>query len=196
MGRPVFRAAGLGRIDPTELFARPLAMQSPGASRAAHRTGAGRSFTPRRRPLVASETARRRRVQAGPHPQHGKLRRQPRRVVLHAVCPGYNPAGERGAHPRLVHAMSLFDALFSTSICYGAGSPEAGWTLALPITLPLAAVALVYAIGACRLWRRSGRGRALRSRHALLFAAGWAVLAAALVSPIHALGERVFAAHM
>jgi putative membrane protein len=92
--------------------------------------------------------------------------------------------------------MSLFDALFSTSICYGAGSPEAGWTLALPITLPLAAIALVYAIGARRLWRRSGRGRALRSRHALLFAAGWAVLAAALVSPIHALGQRVFTAHM
>ncbi|MER8752354.1 cytochrome c oxidase assembly protein [Mesorhizobium sp. M1050] len=89
-----------------------------------------------------------------------------------------------------------FDALFSTSICYGSGAPEAGWTLALPITLPLAAAASLYAAGAIRLWRRSGRGRPMRSRQALLFAAGWAVLAVALVSPIHALGGRVFAAHM
>ncbi|MER8895215.1 cytochrome c oxidase assembly protein [Mesorhizobium sp. M0676] len=89
-----------------------------------------------------------------------------------------------------------FDAFFSTSICYGAGAPEAGWTLAFPITFPLAAIAFLYAIGATRLWRRSSRGRPERMRQALLFAAGWGVLTAALVSPIHALGERVFAAHM
>ncbi|RWC26380.1 MAG: cytochrome c oxidase assembly protein [Mesorhizobium sp.] len=89
-----------------------------------------------------------------------------------------------------------FNAFFSTSICYGAGAPEAGWTLAFPITLPLIGVALLYAVGAIRLWRRSSRGRPDRMRQALLFAAGWGVLTAALVSPIHALGERVFAAHM
>ncbi|TPM29962.1 cytochrome c oxidase assembly protein [Mesorhizobium sp. B2-3-4] len=89
-----------------------------------------------------------------------------------------------------------FDAFFSTSICYGAGAPEAGWTLAFPITLPLMAIALLYAVGATRLWRRSSRGRPERMRQAWLFAAGWGVLTAALVSPIHALGERVFAAHM
>jgi cytochrome c oxidase assembly factor CtaG len=89
-----------------------------------------------------------------------------------------------------------FDAFFSTSICYGAGAPEAGWTVAFPITLPLMAIALLYAVGATRLWRRSSRGRPGRVRQALLFAAGWGVLTAALVSPIHALGERVFAAHM
>lgn len=89
-----------------------------------------------------------------------------------------------------------FDALFSTSICYGAGAPQAGWTLALPITLPLTMIALLYAAGAFRLWRRSARSRPLRMRQALLFATGWAILAAALVSPLHALGERVFTAHM
>ncbi|MER8367417.1 cytochrome c oxidase assembly protein [Mesorhizobium sp. M1378] len=89
-----------------------------------------------------------------------------------------------------------FDALFSTSVCYGAGAPQAGWTLALPITLPLTVVALLYAAGAFRLWRRSARSRPLRMRQALLFATGWAILAAALVSPLHALGERVFTAHM
>ncbi|MER9232990.1 cytochrome c oxidase assembly protein [Mesorhizobium sp. M0622] len=89
-----------------------------------------------------------------------------------------------------------FEALFSTSICYGAGAPQAGWTLALPITLPLAAIALLYTAGAARLWRRSARSRPLRLWQALLFAAGWVILAAALVSPLHALGERVFTAHM
>ncbi|TGS65870.1 cytochrome c oxidase assembly protein [Mesorhizobium sp. M3A.F.Ca.ET.201.01.1.1] len=89
-----------------------------------------------------------------------------------------------------------FDAFFSTSICYGAGAPEVGWTIALPITFPLAAIALLYAMGAVRLWRRSAQGRPLRIRQALLFAAGWAVLTGALVSPIHALGERIFTAHM
>ncbi|WP_245486168.1 hypothetical protein [Mesorhizobium sp. M7A.F.Ca.US.010.02.1.1] len=44
-----------------------------------------------------------------------------------------------------------FDALFSTSICYGNGAPQAGWTLALPITLPLAAILLLYVAGASRL---------------------------------------------
>ncbi|MER8730184.1 cytochrome c oxidase assembly protein [Mesorhizobium sp. M1227] len=89
-----------------------------------------------------------------------------------------------------------FDALFSTSICYGAGAPRAGLTLALPITLPLTMVALLYAAGAFRLWRRSARSRPLRLRQALLFATGWAILAAALVSPLHEFGERVFTAHM
>ncbi|MER9770716.1 cytochrome c oxidase assembly protein [Mesorhizobium sp. M0220] len=89
-----------------------------------------------------------------------------------------------------------FEALFSTSICYGAGAPQAGWTLALPITLPLAAIALLYTAGAARLWRRSARSRPLRLWQALLFAAGWVILAAALVNPLHALGERVFTAHM
>ncbi|RWO60065.1 MAG: cytochrome c oxidase assembly protein [Mesorhizobium sp.] len=88
------------------------------------------------------------------------------------------------------------DALFPTSICYGVGAPGAGWTLALPITLPLAVLALIYVVGAGRLWRRSSRGRTLRMRQALLFTAGWSVLTAALVSPIHVLGEQVFAAHM
>lgn len=89
-----------------------------------------------------------------------------------------------------------FDAFFSSSICYGAGAPAAGWTLALPITMPLMAVAIAYATGATRLCRRSGHGRPIRARQALWFAMGWIVLAAALVSPIHALSQRLFAAHM
>jgi len=68
--------------------------------------------------------------------------------------------------------------------------------LALPITLPLAALLLLYATGAIRLWRRSANSRRLRLRHAVVFVAGWTALAVALASPLHALGQRVFTAHM
>ncbi|RWB57099.1 cytochrome c oxidase assembly protein [Mesorhizobium sp.] len=89
-----------------------------------------------------------------------------------------------------------FDSLFSTSLCYGPGGPDAGWTFTLSIIFALAAIALLYVVGAIRLWQRSGRARPLRFRQALLFAAGWVALVGALVSPLHALGERLFTAHM
>jgi cytochrome c oxidase assembly factor CtaG len=70
------------------------------------------------------------------------------------------------------------------------------WTLSPEVTLPLAAAALLYAIGLGRLWRRSERGRGGLRRSALLFAAGWLSLAGALVSPLHEGGEHSFAVHM
>ncbi|HWK65061.1 MAG TPA: cytochrome c oxidase assembly protein [Rhizobiaceae bacterium] len=85
---------------------------------------------------------------------------------------------------------------FDPSICLGAGSTQAGWTIGLPITLPLALAALLYGAGARRLWRRSSRGRPTNLTRIGLFSAGWLSLAIALVSPIHALGERLFTAHM
>jgi cytochrome c oxidase assembly factor CtaG len=71
-----------------------------------------------------------------------------------------------------------------------------GWTLDGSVTLPLALALLLYGIGLARLWRRSQRGHARLRRDSTLFAAGWLVLAAALVSPLHEAGERSFAMHM
>ena len=71
-----------------------------------------------------------------------------------------------------------------------------GWTLDPWITVPLAASAMLYAGGWLRLRRRAMRGGARLGRRAAWFAAGWIVLAAALVSPLHQAGERSFAAHM
>src|SRR3954451_25133689 len=69
------------------------------------------------------------------------------------------------------------------------------WTFDPWIVLPLTAAGAVYLGGAIRLWRRRGyRGVALR--HAAAYAAGWASLALALISPLHWLGERVFTFHM
>jgi cytochrome c oxidase assembly factor CtaG len=72
----------------------------------------------------------------------------------------------------------------------------AGWTFDPWITLPLLAAAALYGAGSVRLWQRTRLVRAGRAWRSLSYAAGWLVLAAALVSPLHALGEQVFTAHM
>jgi cytochrome c oxidase assembly factor CtaG len=70
------------------------------------------------------------------------------------------------------------------------------WTLDPWVILPLALSAGLYGIGAARLWRRAGRGHGVKLWQMLCFASGWALLAVALVSPLHWLGERLFVAHM
>jgi putative membrane protein len=69
-------------------------------------------------------------------------------------------------------------------------------TLDLWIVGPLAVSGTLYARGVTRLWRRLGPGRGVRIWQALSFASGWLLLALALVSPLHRLGERLFTAHM
>ncbi|HEX8064506.1 MAG TPA: cytochrome c oxidase assembly protein [Allosphingosinicella sp.] len=77
-----------------------------------------------------------------------------------------------------------------------AGESHGGWTFEVPVAAPLAASALLYAIGARRLWSRSFHGRATQRRQTALFCAGWIVLAASLVSPLHESGQASFAIHM
>jgi putative membrane protein len=77
-----------------------------------------------------------------------------------------------------------------------AGESHGGWTLSWWVSGPLLVSALLYATGFARLWRRSDQGRPSLRRGALLFAAGWLTLAAALVSPLHEAGEASFAIHM
>jgi putative membrane protein len=72
----------------------------------------------------------------------------------------------------------------------------AGWTLSPSVTGPLLLTAGLYVVGAARLWRRSELGRAQLRRDGLVFAAGWFVLAASVVSPLHEAGERSFTMHM
>ncbi|HEX8445471.1 MAG TPA: cytochrome c oxidase assembly protein [Sphingomonas sp.] len=70
------------------------------------------------------------------------------------------------------------------------------WTFDPWITLPLLIAALLFTRGWRRLIPRSGQGAGSLRRRARWFAAGLTLLAAALVSPLHAAGERSFAAHM
>lgn len=70
------------------------------------------------------------------------------------------------------------------------------WTFDPWIVVPLLAFGAMYAVGALVL--STHRSRATRARHwrVLACAAGWLTLVAALVSPLHWLGERLLAFHM
>jgi putative membrane protein len=90
---------------------------------------------------------------------------------------------------------------FATALAHepgGTGSAAASpWTSAdLAILVPLCLSGALYAIGLARLWHRAGVGRGISSANAACFAAGWLTLALSLLSPLHALGETLFAAHM
>ena len=69
-----------------------------------------------------------------------------------------------------------------------AGEP---WILAA-----LGFVAIAYVAGLARLWRASARGRGVSRREAGAFAAGWLLLAFALLGPLDAWSARSFAVHM
>ena len=68
------------------------------------------------------------------------------------------------------------------------------WTFDPWIVVPLSISAVVYALGAGHLAQRSELRR--RGWEHACYAAGWLALAAALVSPLHPMGEVLFSAHM
>jgi cytochrome c oxidase assembly factor CtaG len=70
------------------------------------------------------------------------------------------------------------------------------WTFDPYVVGLLLASAGLYGIGTCRLWRHAGLGRGIRLWQALSYGAGWLLLAGALISPLHWLGEHLFSAHM
>jgi putative membrane protein len=53
-----------------------------------------------------------------------------------------------------------------------------------------------YGAGYYRVWQSSRTGRAVLMQRGALFAGGWSVIAASLLSPLHELGGRSFTAHM
>jgi putative membrane protein len=75
-------------------------------------------------------------------------------------------------------------------------STEPAWTSDLRVIVPLYASAILFLVGTVRLWRRAGYGRGVRHWQVACFWCGWTVLALALLSPLHWLGERLFTAHM
>ncbi|HEY8578514.1 MAG TPA: cytochrome c oxidase assembly protein [Beijerinckiaceae bacterium] len=70
------------------------------------------------------------------------------------------------------------------------------WTWDPWVLAPMAAALALYAAGLAALWRRAGVGRGVPVWRVGCFAVGWLSLAASLISPLHWLGERLFAAHM
>jgi len=64
------------------------------------------------------------------------------------------------------------------------------------VALALVASAALYLTGVIRLWSKLRIGRGVRVWQFCCFLLGWSLLAIALISPVHALGERLFAVHM
>ena len=73
---------------------------------------------------------------------------------------------------------------------------EVVWTWDPWIIVPLVLSAAIYAAGVWRLWGRAGFDRGIRLWQAACFAAAWLATAAAVVSPLHAMGDVLFSAHM
>ncbi len=70
------------------------------------------------------------------------------------------------------------------------------WTFDWGVIVALASIGGAYLVGVDRLWDRAGRGRGIRRWEAMCFAAGTLTLAVALISPLDALSEVLFSAHM
>jgi cytochrome c oxidase assembly factor CtaG len=64
------------------------------------------------------------------------------------------------------------------------------------VVVLLLASALFYARGVTRLWAASDKGAGVRVWRVWSFALGWLALGIALLSPLHALGDSLFSAHM
>jgi cytochrome c oxidase assembly factor CtaG len=92
----------------------------------------------------------------------------------------------------LISIMIAVPAMAHGNEPHGSGSP---WTVDPWIVVPLAMLAALYGVGAIRLARRSRRPGGMLVR-ALMYCGGILTLAAALLSPLHWLGEHLFTFHM
>jgi cytochrome c oxidase assembly factor CtaG len=72
------------------------------------------------------------------------------------------------------------------------GENHSGWSLDPWVAVPLTLLMIVYLAGSRRFADRAGHPPPGRG----LFLSGWAVLAVALLSPLHEAGERSFTMHM
>ena len=70
------------------------------------------------------------------------------------------------------------------------------WELDPLVLVSLALAAFFYQRGLSRLWCRAGVGAGVKRWEAIAFWCGWATLSLSLVSPLHAWGNQLFAAHM
>jgi putative membrane protein len=70
------------------------------------------------------------------------------------------------------------------------------WTYDPWLVTPLYLTGIAFFLGTRKIWRAAGVGRGLKTKQVAAFWVAWTVLALALISPLHWLGEHLFAAHM
>jgi putative membrane protein len=104
----------------------------------------------------------------------------------------------RQARPpaRPVAVASLVAGLAPGEALAHADHLTATWSFDPWIVIPLALSAALYTLGTTRLWRHAGTGRGIHPWQVGCYGAGWLLLAGALVSPLHWMGEHLFTAHM
>src|SRR4051794_16677695 len=73
-------------------------------------------------------------------------------------------------------------------------SQAVGWDAAIAVLLTISAT--VYLTGLGRLWRSAGRARGVGWTNAVAFGCGIGALVIALLSPLDALSDVLFSAHM
>lgn len=74
--------------------------------------------------------------------------------------------------------------------------PWMAWNFAPSIWIPILLTVLIYVLGVRQVWQRAGRGHGITWRQWLSFVGAILMLALALVSPLDALSEELFSAHM
>jgi putative membrane protein len=94
------------------------------------------------------------------------------------LCLAAGPAAAHGGHP------------------VAPGQLLADWQVDPLLAVLLALFAIAYLRGLSALWRRAGLGRGVRLAEATSYAAGLAVLAVALLSPLEAATGTLLSAHM
>jgi putative membrane protein len=104
--------------------------------------------------------------------------------------------------PRVFLAVVVLSALGASSVYAHDGQPLAphdlwsAWSFEPVVVMCLAVSAALYFLGARNLWRSAGRDHGVRRWEVAAFTVGWLLLALALLSPLHRLGEVLFSAHM
>jgi putative membrane protein len=78
----------------------------------------------------------------------------------------------------------------------GALSSSLAWSYDPWLLTPLYIVGIGFYVGTQRVWHAAGFARGVRLAQVAAFWTGWLVLALAITSPLHWLGERLFSAHM
>ncbi|MCK1495162.1 cytochrome c oxidase assembly protein [Bradyrhizobium sp. 180] len=98
----------------------------------------------------------------------------------------------------LSFAALLLALLAQPAAAHGLSDVDSGslWSFDPWLMAPLYATGIGFYVGTQRLWRNAGGGRGVSFRQVAAFWTGWLVLALAVTSPLHWLGERLFTAHM
>jgi putative membrane protein len=78
----------------------------------------------------------------------------------------------------------------------GALNSWSAWSYDPWLLIPLYLSGIGFHMGTQRVWHAAGFGHGVRLAQVAAFWAGWLVLALAITSPLHWLGERLFSAHM